>query len=101
MGPGDGTLPADGSQWACENWDYSQSPLVCIDVLNPHLNFGHYPMTYNRYVHELLYNSTIQKDWAVNKNGKTIVKAPFVQFGKGNSIILRPDIREISSVEFL
>jgi lecithin-cholesterol acyltransferase len=100
-GPGDGTIPAAGPQWACDHWDHSKSPLVCIDVGHPHQDFGHYPMTYNHFVHELLYNSTLVNEWAMRKNGKTVVKAPFVECGKNKTFVLRQDLRELSTATSL
>jgi hypothetical protein len=34
MGRGDGTIPAQGIEWACDNWDHTRNPLVCFDLNN-------------------------------------------------------------------
>lgn len=80
---GDGTVPAEGPKWGCENWNKkSNNALVCVNVLRPDDDFNHVGLGVHEYIHELIYNYTNQDDW---KNQKKSIRfiPPYV--GKYNS----------------
>lgn len=92
-GRGDGTLHAKGIEWACEHWNHTESPVICIDLDRNDAKFRHQPIGTNPYVHEILLNATARSDWSV-KPGKTHVKLPYVEVEGGNFTI-RNDIRSM------
>ena len=97
---GDGTIPANGAEWVCEKWDHTRNPMVCVDLDNDHQRFNHQPLTYNPYVHELLFNVTTRNDWIEKKSGKTVIKLPLVDILKNETYRVRDDLRPINVTEF-
>lgn len=70
--PGDGTVPAKGPEYACNNWkDNNGKPIVCHDVKNPGEDWEHAPLSTNDYIHQLIYNAANdlpENDW-INLKG--------------------------------
>lgn len=76
MGEGDGTLPANGAKWACENWNTDESYLLCIDLLVNQKPFNHQPMVNNPYIIDMIYNYTTNDDWIESDHGRKYIIAP-------------------------
>lgn len=95
IGKGDGTIPSKGAEWACEHWDHKKTPKICIDLDNHEKRFKHQPLTYNPFIHELIFNVTSRSDW-INMTGKTQITLPYIKILKNNTYQIRNDIRSLS-----
>lgn len=95
LGKGDGTIPSNGAEWACDHWDHKNTPKICIDLDNHEKRFNHQPLTYNPFIHELIFNLTSRSDW-INFTGRTDIKLPYIKILKNNTYQIRNDIRSLS-----
>ena len=75
---GDGTVPAVGPKWGCENWKNGKS-LYCVDIAKEDKEFDHSGMSTNQYVLDIIYNYITNDDWVETKSHRMITAAP-VQF---------------------
>lgn len=95
---GDGTVPAKGPQWACENWP-ADHPFVCVDMYRDHEAFTHQPLAYNPFIHELVFNASTTDDWmqyyydGPHKHTKMITRAPYIVVHNATYEV-REDIRQ-------
>ena len=76
-GKGDGSVPAEGIRYACENWKADKRRLICIDLeKNDPKHFEHGALSSNPYVLDLVYKATMgnpdkgEHQWWT-KTGKT------------------------------
>jgi lecithin-cholesterol acyltransferase len=98
---GDGTIPAQGVEWACDNWDYTTNPVFCFDLANDGPRFEHQRLTTNPFVHEHLYNATVRNEWATKSGGKTVIRAPRIDIKSDKEFTVRNDPRKMERDEFL
>lgn len=77
---GDGTVPQNGPEWVCENWKQkSELPVVCFDTANDDSEeFDHSGMSYNPYVHELIFNAANDIDNWTQEKGNKFIQGPHV-----------------------
>ncbi|OHT04951.1 Lecithin:cholesterol acyltransferase family protein [Tritrichomonas foetus] len=92
QGRGDGTIPSNAAEWACDHWDHKNTPKICIDLDNHEKRFKHQPLTYNPFIHELIFNLTSRSDW-LNFTGRTDYHLPYIKILKNNTYQIREDIR--------
>jgi hypothetical protein len=64
---GDGTVPAIGPRWACNNWGSDENALHCVDVAQKSDDFGHGGMSTNVAVHDTIFNYVTSNDWVEQK----------------------------------
>ena len=95
QGRGDGTIPSKAAEWVCDNWDHKNTPKICIDLDNHDRRFDHQPLTYNPFIHELIFNLTSQSDW-VNFTGRSDYHLPYIKILKNNTYQIRSDIRPLT-----
>jgi lecithin-cholesterol acyltransferase len=67
---GDGTVPAIGPKWACENWKHST--LQCVDVAQTDDKFNHGGMSTNAAVHDIIYQYITDDNWVQQKKSEYI-----------------------------
>lgn len=82
---GDGTVPKPGPEWACQNWaQTNQYPVICHDLYSTDAsNFDHSGMSYNPYVHDLIFKAANDEDWEQLK-GNYYERSPKVTVTRAN-----------------
>lgn len=74
---GDGTVPKTGPEWVCNQWNQSY-PVICHDIYSTDDdNFDHSGISYNPYVHRLIYEAAQEEDWTQLK-GNYYYRSPHV-----------------------
>ncbi|KAH0791836.1 Lecithin:cholesterol acyltransferase family protein [Histomonas meleagridis] len=91
--PGDGTIIAKGTQWACQNWPVDEYPLYCEDLYRDNEDFVHQPLAANPYVHDLIYKLHTNDDW-INTKGRYRITSQYIVVNKNMTYEARTDIRE-------
>lgn len=91
-GRGDGTLPSIGPMYACENWSSEENPIICIDLFRDSPIFNHQPLGSNPFVHELVFNATLNEEWPHLKK-RIIKRAPFVDVINGTHFVILEERR--------
>ena len=67
---GDGTVPAIGPMWACNNWGSQKNPLHCVDVAEESEDFDHAGMSTNAAVQDKIYEYITSDLWLQDKSSK-------------------------------
>ena len=75
---GDGTVPAVGPVWGCNNWKNDKS-LICYDVAQADKDYDHSGMSTNEAVLDIIYKYISDDTW-VNAKHHRMVTAPKIEF---------------------